>query len=91
VALEYLDALERSHDVGRIAFRRTFEEWWAQAGREERLAMMDVMAGETESPTSWSRMAQYTARTALAAMHADCRELRERYVARRYVKPDDRA
>jgi hypothetical protein len=90
-AERYLEALERSHDVGRIAFRREFSVWWDQAGRQERLAMVDLLSGETDSPRCTSLAARHTARVALMALNDQAAELRERYVRRRFELPDDRA
>jgi hypothetical protein len=90
-ALQYLDALERASQISRFRFKDEFSAWFDQASHEERLAMVDLSTGETDSPRSTSRAAQYTARVALMELHEHCRDMRERYVRRRFELPDDHA
>ena len=86
-ALEYLNVLQRSYEIGAIGWSREMGAWFAQAGEDERLAMLDILAPE-DSP----RCSDPYARSAAARSYAELCELRaglrERYVARRFDVPE---
>jgi hypothetical protein len=87
-ALDYLNALERANEISRFRFQSEFVEWWGKAGRAERLAMCDLLSSRNGPPLTTHVEAHARARMALAELHRDCEELRERYISKRFELPD---
>ena len=92
-SLAYLDALERSYDIAREARSREYDEWWAGASDEERLASIDLATGfstDDEGALCSDDDAAASATEALAAMDRRRDARRRRYMKARFVLPGER-